>query len=172
MYGPAFLTAYAAADNDAGPNPLWARTLSSLRPDQARHGLEKLSRQGRQYPPNLSEVMEACLNRPIRSYGTQALPAPQSSRWARMANVTLLTFLYGGRRPIQPVCEYPLDAFLATKREIVTAAERAEADGDPWDKQDFQDVLKTAFGHLVTRPVGRRARDLGDDVRALLRTAT
>ena len=57
MYGGAVLTAYGVDDK---PHKLWVGALSKLTPDEAKRGIASLAKQGRSYPPNLTEVLEAC----------------------------------------------------------------------------------------------------------------
>lgn len=90
MYGGAVLTAYGVDDK---PHKLWVGALSKLTPDEAKRGIAALAKQGRSYPPNLTEVLEAC--RPkgpgVRYLGrsvdpaTLALPVPRASEERRQA---------------------------------------------------------------------------------------
>lgn len=74
MYGAAVLTAYGVDDK---PPKLWIGALSKLTPGEAKAGIAALSRQARSYPPNLTEVLEAC--RPT-SPGPRYLGRPVDSR--------------------------------------------------------------------------------------------
>lgn len=83
MYGPAVLTAYGVDDK---PPKLWVGALSKLTADEAKQGIATLAKQGRSYPPNLTEVLEACrpprrvryLGRPTNPRAL-ALPRPAAN---------------------------------------------------------------------------------------------
>lgn len=85
MFGPAFLTAYG--DEDGGPPKLWIGGLSQFTMRQVKAGLATIANQSRQYPPNLTEVREACIGRapgvrfggvPVKS--DYLLDVPRASR--------------------------------------------------------------------------------------------
>lgn len=84
MYGAAVLTAYGIDDK---PPKLWVGALSKLTPAEAKQGIASLAKQGRSYPPNLTEVLEACRpKKPVRYLGgpssmwpTKALPRPKAN---------------------------------------------------------------------------------------------
>lgn len=103
MYGPAVLTAYAVDDK---PPKLWVGALSKLTADEAKQGIATLAKQGRSYPPNLTEVLEACrpprrvryLGRPTTP-GALSLPRPVASEETRSAVIARMRQLFGPSKP-------------------------------------------------------------------------
>jgi hypothetical protein len=68
MYGSAVLTLYG--DEHDAPCSMWRQALSRLTRDEAKKGLASLAREKRTYPPNLTEVLEACRPKKlVRYYG-------------------------------------------------------------------------------------------------------
>ncbi len=73
MYGAAVLAAYGDGDR---PPKLWIGALSKLSATEAKAGIAELSKQGRSYPPNLTEVLEACRPKVKAPYHAPYLPPP------------------------------------------------------------------------------------------------
>lgn len=147
MFGPAFLSAYAA-DEEGHVGEIWAKALGRLTWRQAKEGMARLGNERRTYPPNLTEVMAAC--RPqtggVRYLG---LPSPRAgtgghSRWHCRASLILSRMQIA-----HPAQSHRLDAALQAKRTLVAEAERAEGAGSPWPMSEFADhareVLEGVF---------------------------
>jgi hypothetical protein len=62
MYGPAFTSAYGDA-----PSTLWTLAIGNLTDEQCKSGLERLAKQGREWPPNLGQFVAACTWKPTQS---------------------------------------------------------------------------------------------------------
>jgi hypothetical protein len=104
MYGGAVLTAYGVEDK---PHKLWIGALSKLTPDEAKKGIAALAKQGRSYPPNLTEVLEACrpkkpgvryLGRPV-DMAAMRLPRPKASEEVRRKYVDHMKSVLGKAEP-------------------------------------------------------------------------
>ena len=112
------------------------------------------------------------LRRKQRAPGATADDTRGMSRWVVAANLILFRLAYcDARRGFRPIAEFPpmptggyglplrlvqptdrslLDRALAVKAEIVEYAEQAERDGEPWTREEFIDVCRTAFEKLIT----------------------
>lgn len=86
FYGTAFKTAYGE-----NPPPIWERAIAELTDEQCRDGLTRLAKEKREYPPNLSVFLAACVPKSdgVRYLGVPltdeqkaalALPKPEVSR--------------------------------------------------------------------------------------------
>lgn len=114
MYGGSFLTAYSV--NDAPPT-IWRSALGRLTRDEAKAGIAALAKQGRSYPPNLTEVLEACRPKksvryaggPSSMYRPRALSAPLASEETRQRYLTNMRKLFRGvTRESVPHTERPI----------------------------------------------------------------
>jgi hypothetical protein len=76
LYGTAFKAAYGE-----NPPPIWERSIAELTDEQCRDGLNRLAREKRDYPPNLTVFLDACVP---KSEGVRYLGRPISEE-ERMA---------------------------------------------------------------------------------------
>jgi len=59
MFGHKWTSAYG---DDVDPDRVWQACLADVSPEQIRHGMSKLGRSGRDWPPAVPEFRNICLN--------------------------------------------------------------------------------------------------------------
>lgn len=142
MFGTKFYSIYGHTPSDA-----WHAAISRLSDQQCARGLEALLNEKREFPPTLPEFATLCRDTgPVRFLGNPVQPKrighnqQQWSGYARTANRILLAecLARGG------IGERLCDA-LKAKAGIVSEAETAERNGNPWERTDFVELLKNAL---------------------------
>jgi len=59
MFGHKWTSAYG---DDVDPDRVWQACLADVSPERIRHGMSKLGRSGRDWPPAVPEFRNICLN--------------------------------------------------------------------------------------------------------------
>ena len=116
LYGAA---TFCAAYGDR-PNPMWTAAISRLTDDECRKGFERLAKESREYPCNLTQFVAACHYSPgVRHLGVvttsealqKALPPPHARATPETVNTWLAKMRQKLGRSSAPKSEHKVDIF-------------------------------------------------------------